>query len=267
MTLVVKIGGGKQVNIPLVCQDVRDLVSGGHQIILVHGGSETANEISQKLGKPPRFVTSVSGYESRYTDRETLGILEMVYAGKINKEIVECLQGLGINAIGLTGLDGRIWVGRRKSAIKIIENGKTKVLRDDYTGVVEQVNTELLKMLLQTGYTPVLTLPALSHEGEAMNVDCDRAAAVVAAAMKAEKLIILSNVPGLLRNPEDESSLIRVIKNEMDEAMELAKGRMKKKVLGAMEALQNGVGQVIFGDARIENPIRKALEGMGTVIG
>lgn len=267
MIIVVKIGGGKQVRIPLVCQDVFHLVNEGHKIILVHGGAETANEISQKLGKPPKFVTSVSGYESRYTDRETLEILQMAYAGKINKGIVECLQGMGVNAIGLSGLDGQIWVGRRKSAIRIIENGRKKVLRDDYTGVVEHVNTKLLSLLLQEGYTPVLTLPAVSYDGEAMNVDCDRAAAAVAASLNAKKLIILSNVPGLLRDPDDESSLIKTVKNEMDEAMQLARGRMKKKVLGAMEALENGVGQVIFGDARIANPIQNALQGLGTVMG
>src|SRR5262249_49960527 len=117
------------------------------RMILVHGGSHLTNRIAEALGSPPRFVTSPSGYTSRRTDRRTLEIFEMVYCGQVNKGIVERLQRLRVNAIGLSGIDGRIWEGKRKSAIKIVENGKTVVLRDDYTGNVERVNTELLTAL------------------------------------------------------------------------------------------------------------------------
>ena len=113
------------------------------------------------------MVTSVSGYESRYTDRETLEIFEMVYCGKINKGIVEKMQKRGINAVGLSGVDGRIWEGIRKSAITIIEDGKRKVLRGDHTGRVERVNLDLIQLLLEHGYTPVLSPPAISYQGEA----------------------------------------------------------------------------------------------------
>ena len=102
--------------------------------ILVHGGSAETNLLSEQLGKPPRMVTSVSGYESRYTDQETLEIFKMVYCGKMNKGIVERLQKLNVNAVGLSGLDGRLWEGKRKSTIRVIENGKKRVLRADYTG-------------------------------------------------------------------------------------------------------------------------------------
>ncbi len=265
--LVVKVGGSLGIDYDSVCRNLASLIQSGRRAILVHGGSAETNALSERLGKPPRMVTSVSGYESRYTDRETLTIFEMVYCGKMNKGIVERFQKLGVNAVGLSGLDGRIWQGRRKSTITIVENGKRRVLRDDYTGRIESVNLDLLNLLLDHGYTPVLTPPAVSHEGEAINVDGDRAVAVLGAALGVDKLIILSNIPGLLRDLEDETSLIREVPvEEADSFMEFARGRMKKKLLGAVEAVQQGVREVIFGDARLPDPISQALSGRGTVI-
>ncbi len=265
--IVVKVGGSEGIDLEAVCLDVAELVKGGRKMVLMHGGSHETNLLAERLDHPPRFVTSVSGYVSRYTDRETLAIFEMVYCGKINKSLVERLQGLGVNAVGLSGLDGRLLEGQRKAVIKIVEKGKKRVLRDDYTGKVERANVSLLHLLLDNGYLPVLTPPAISYEGQAINVDGDRAAAVVAAALGAEQLIILSNVPGLLRNFPDEDSLIPLIeRDEAQEYMDFAQGRMKKKVMGAVEALAEGVRQVIFADGRIDSPIRAALEGQGTVI-
>jgi acetylglutamate/LysW-gamma-L-alpha-aminoadipate kinase len=243
------------------------LVKEGQQMVVVHGGSAETNRVAEVLGHPPRFVTSVSGYTSRYTDRKTLEIFEMVYCGKINKGLVERLQRRGVNAVGLSGLDGRIFEGPRKAVIKVIQNGRRMVLRDDYTGKVERVNVHLLRLLLDNGYLPVLTPPAASYDGEAINVDGDRAAAAVAKALGAEQLIILSNVPGLLRNFPDESSLIsRIPRGHVESAMDFAQDRMKKKVLGATEALESGVRRVVFADGRVEQPIRRALAGQGTVI-
>src|SRR5881396_3350805 len=106
--MVVKVGGSPGINYEAVCSDLAAIVKTGLQVILVHGGSAETNLVSERLGKPPRMVTSVSGYESRYTDRETLEIFEMVYCGKINKGIVERLQRQGVNAVGLSGIDGRV---------------------------------------------------------------------------------------------------------------------------------------------------------------
>ena len=131
--------------------------------MLVHGGNHAANVLSTALGKPPRFVTSVSGFESRYTDRETLEMFTMAYVGKMNKLFVERLQQLGVNAVGLCGADGRSMEGQRKATIKVIDNGKRKVLRGDFTGRVERINTDLLTLLLEHGYTPVLCPPAISY--------------------------------------------------------------------------------------------------------
>ena len=260
--IVVKVGGASGINYDYVLEDLVKY----KDVVLVHGGSDELNRISSKLGKPAKMITSASGQVSRRTDKETLDIFNMVYCGKMNKMIVEKLQKLGINAIGLSGIDGKLLSGKRKNIV-IIEDGKKKVLRDDFTGKVEDVNIDLLKLLLNNGYLPVLTPPALSYEFEAINVDGDRASAVIAGALKAEELVILSNIPGLLMDVNDENSLIKEITKENSRnAMSIAQGRMKKKIMGAFEALESGVNKVIFGDARIDEPITKALQGNGTVI-
>ncbi len=265
--IVVKVGGGKGIDLDAVCEDLATCIKEGMEVVLVHGGSHETNVYSERLGHPPRFVTSVSGIESRYTDRQTMEIFSMVYVGKVNKQIVERLQRLGINAVGLSGVDGRLLEGVRKPFIKVIEGGVRKVLRDDFTGRVEKANVGLLRLLLSNGYTPVITPPAISYESETINVDGDRAAAVVAAQLGAEKLIILSNVPGLLKHVDDETSLIPEIRrDQIGSFADYAKGRMKKKVMGAVEALDEGVGEVVFADSRTSQPIRKAIAGQGTVI-
>ena len=237
-------------------------------MVLVHGGSHETNIISEKLGHPPRFVTSISGHSSRYTDRETLEIFLMVTAGKINKLLVEQLQQLGVNAIGLSGLDGRLLEGRRKSSLRILENGKRKILRGEYSGVIERVNANLLTTLIDAGYTPVIAPNAISYESEGLNVDGDRAAAAIGAALHAETLLILTNVPGLLRDVDDEQSLIKSIPQSQAEDYldRYAKGRMKRKILGAVEAMREGVGKVIIADGRVSEPVTKALNGQGTII-
>jgi acetylglutamate/LysW-gamma-L-alpha-aminoadipate kinase len=204
---------------------------------------------------------------SRYTDRETVEILAMACAGRRNVTMVEALQRRGVNAVGLAGVDGRVLRGPRKAAITVVENGKRMILRDDHTGKVTEVNTHLLQLLLAGGYLPVLCPPAISEQQEAMNIDGDRAAAAVAVALQAEALVILSDVPGLLRNQHDHATLVeRVTLATMDDAMALAAGSMRKKLLGAREALEGGVPRVILGLGRQDAPIHRALAGAGTVM-
>ena len=266
--IVVKAGGNVGLDMEAVCTDVAELAAQGEQVVLVHGGSHETNVISEKLDHPPRFVTSASGHVSRYTDRETLEIFAMVVAGRINKLLVERLQQLGVNAVGISGLDGRLLEGKRKSALRIIENGKRKILRGEHSGKIERVNLALLKTLLAADYLPVIAPLAISYEGEAVNVDGDRAAAVIGAALGAEAVVILTNVPGLLRDISDEDSLIGHIPlAEAPQCLEqYAQGRMKRKILGAIEALQDGVGQVVIADGRVFQPLQRALAGHGTVI-
>jgi len=267
--IVVKVGGNGNVKMEEVCADVADLAAQGEQVVLVHGGSHETNVISEKLGHPPRFVTSVSGHVSRHTDRTTLEIFAMVTAGRINTLLVEQLQQLGVNAIGLSGADGRLLEGQRKEALRIVENGKRKILRGDYSGIIERVNVTLLKTLMDAGYVPVIAPLAISYEGEVLNVDGDRVAAAISAALKAQTLVILSNVPGLLERFPDENSVIAHILPENAPVLldQVAQGRMKKKVLGVVEAVNEGVHQAVIADGRVSRPRQRALAGQGTVIG
>jgi len=266
-TIVVKLGGTEGVDFSAICRDISELLSKGQRLVLVHGGSSEANALGEALGYPPRFITSPSGYTSRYTDRRTLEIFAMSVNGKVNTMLVEQLQCLGVNALGLSGLDGRLMSATRKDTIQSIENGKRKIIRDDFTGKIENINSTLLNTLIEAGYTPVIAPLAVSTAGEALNVDADRAAAMVASALHAAILILLTAVPGLMRSFPDESTLIHNLsKLKIDEALAYAEGRMKKKVLGAQEALIGGVERVIISDGRVQSPVSQALSGSGTII-
>jgi len=265
--IVVKLGGTEGVNFSAICQDAAGLLALGSQLVLVHGGSAEASQLGETVGYPPRFITSPSGYTSRYTDRRTLEIFAMAVNGKVNTLLVEDLQRLGVNALGLSGLDGRLMVATRKETIQSIENGKRKIIRDDYTGKIESINKQLLQTLLGSGYLPVIAPLAVSTAGEALNVDADRAAAMLAVALQAETLLLLTAVPGLMRRFPDESTIIRnLASQELAEALNYAEDRMKKKVLGAQEAIRGGVKRVIIADGRVRNPISDALAGKGTII-
>ena len=265
--IVVKLGGTQGVDFSAICTDAAQLLKQGRRFVFVHGGSAEANRLGEALGMPPKMITSPSGYTSRYTDRKTLEIFLMAVNGKVNSLLTEQLQKLKVNAFGLCGLDGKLIQATRKDAIQSMERGKRKIIRADYTGKIETVNSELLFMLLNAGHLPVIAPVAVSSMGEALNVDADRAAAMVASALKAETLILLTAVPGLMRNFPDESTVIRQLpQSQLSAASEAAQGRMKKKVLGAEEALKGGVSRVIIADGRIQNPISNALAGNGTVI-
>ena len=267
--IIVKTGGAKGIDDGPVLDDIRQLVASGEPVILVHGGSEETNELASRLGHPPRFVTSISGFVSRFTDQRTMEIFTMVYCGRRNKALVEGLQQRGVNAVGLSGADGRIFEGPIKTSVKTIDNGKKVVLHGDHTGKVSKINTALLELLIKGGYLPP---PAISEEtSQLTNVDGDRAAAQLAVAMKAKSLVILSNVPGLLRDVNadwnDPENLVTTIDLGTDaDPYRFAQGRMKKKIMGAVEAVRDGVGRVIFASANRQAPITSALQGHGTVI-
>jgi len=263
----VKIGGAAGVDVETVCADVAALARRGEQFVLVHGGSEQTNQLSEQLGHPPRFITSPSGFTSRYTDRTTLEIFAMATAGKINTLLVERLQHCGVNALGLSGVDGRLMVARHKEAVRSVENGRTRILHGDHTGAIQTVNADLLRLLLAAGYVPVVAPLAISPQGVALNVDADRAAAMVGAALAAETLVLLTAAPGLLRRFPDESTLVETLpSSHLEQALAYAEGRMKKKVLAAQEALRGGVVRVVIADGRRENPVSSALAGRGTAI-
>jgi len=265
--LVIKIGGTEGVDFQAICQDVAHILqTTGGQLVLVHGGSSEANLLSETLNYPARFITSPSGYTSRYTDRKTLEIFAMAVRGKVNALLVEQLQQMGLNAFGLSGVDGRLLLAERKDTIVSLENGRKRLIHDDYSGKIIAVNADLIFNLLEQGYLPVIAPLAVSQKGEMLNVDADRAAAMVASALHAETLLLLTAAPGLLQAFPDPTTFIpKVSFNGIAQALEVAQGRMKKKVLGAQEALQGGVGRVIIADGRLSSPIQNALQGNGTI--
>jgi acetylglutamate/LysW-gamma-L-alpha-aminoadipate kinase len=264
MFLVVKIGGSAGTTTANILDEIAFSINSGNRVVLLHGGSDLTNTLSQHLGHTVRMTTSPGGMVSRYTDSETLRIFAMAVAGQVNTELVALLQQRGVDALGLAGVDGRLLQARRKSVVRsVTPEGRVQVLRDDYTGQVEHVNDVLLRQLLDAGYTPVIAPLALSREGERLNVDGDRAAAAVAIALHADALVILTNVPGLLVDPADDTTLIHTIPaDQLADYMGYAQGRMRKKLLGAQEALQGGIPRVYIGSTSL----LAVLNGSGTTI-
>lgn len=264
--IVVKLGGAEGIDYSPFADDAAELVRSGARLVIVHGGSHATTTLAGQLGHPTSTITSPSGHTSRRTDRRTLEIFQMACRGIVNQAIVAALVKRGVNAVGLSGIDAGLWRGRRKTAVRSVEDGRVRIIRDDYTGTVEHVNVAPLTALLAAGLVPVVSPPALSEDFEPINIDADRAAAQTAGALGAERLVLLTNVPGLLREFPDEGSLVAsVARDGLADAEALAGGRMKKKVLAAGEALALGVGRVVIGDARRPRPVTTALAGAGTV--
>ena len=262
--ILIKVGGGKNINWDNIAKDISAFKE---PVIVVHGANAWMRNFAEKLGKNEKIILSPSGHTSRYTDSQTMDLLTMVYSCLINKKIVACLQKYKINAVGLSGADGKLWLGKRKEAILAKVGSKTKLITDSQTGKVESVNTKLINLLIKGGFTPVITIPAITHSGELINVDNDRAVSVMAKDLKLKTLIFLFEESGLLENPSDKSSKIdRIKKDELDSYINSTEGRMKKKLLGVKEAFAFGVENVYFGDGRIKNPVTNALAGKGTVI-
>lgn len=266
--IVVKVGGAGGVDAGSVCRDVAELWRSGCRVVLVHGGSDATSRLQTRLGTEPRFVTSPSGHTSRYTDAEALTAFRQAVCGEVNKGLVERLQALGANALGLAGVDGRLLAARRKSSIRVVEDGRVRVLHGDYTGTVQSVEARLLSLLLEHGYLPVIAPLGLTAEGEGVNLDADRVAAAVAVALGAPSLVLLTDVPGLLEDIDRPDTLVtRLGLSDEARAMELAKGRMKRKVLAAFSAVAGGVGSAVIAGSRMERPVAQALAGGGTWIG
>ena len=263
---ILKVGGGSSINWEYIGEDIAKLLK-KEQLIIVHGAGSIRDKIAAQLNTPSRTIISPSGFSSTYTDKKAIEVFLMVYAGLVNKQIVAKLQSYGVNAVGLSGVDGRLWEGKRKKEILSQEGSKIKVIKDSFTGRVEKINTHLLSLLLEAQYTPVLCPPAISDENEIINTDNDTATAVLAKEMKCREIIMLFEAPGLLANHKDESTLIKHIPEEkIDDFLPYAQGRMKKKLLGAKKAFEYSVTKIYWGDGRILHPISNVLKGNGTII-
>lgn len=255
--ITIKIGGS--VVDELHSSTISDLkkVSQEEKIILVHGGGKEVTRISEALGKEQKFIVSPGGIKSRYTDKETVEIFTMVMSGKINKMIVGMLQKNGINAVGLSGIDGQIIQAERKKKLIVInEKGRKMAIDGGYTGKIKDVNSELIKSILDQGYLPVISPIAISEEFDFLNVDGDRAAAYVAGKMHSDKILFLTNVDGLLMNDKLVKSLSLA---EAKEILPKIGFGMEKKILAATEALEMGVKQALIANGQKENPISAAI--------
>lgn len=260
---IIKIGGGKELNLKGIISDLATLQE---KFIIVHGANALRDELAQKLNYQKRIVTSISGYDSVFSTEETIDLMMMAYAGLKNKRIVEMCQQFGINAVGLSGLDGKVIQGKRNSGIKVRENGKTLLLRD-FSGKPKSINTALLNLLMDNGYTPVLSVPIIDEKNFAINSENDDIVALLQNELKAEKNISLIEAPGFLLDKNDPSSLItKISKSELSLMEEKVEGRMKRKILALRKLFEAGDTTVIISDGRTEHPILDALNGKGTTI-
>lgn len=264
MVLVVKAGGRViSTNMGNIAKDLVD-VSRKEEVVFVHGGGDDVTEMCAKLGIEPRFVTSPEGIRSRYTDERELEIYVMVIAGKINKQVVSSIVRAGGKAIGVSGADGLILLAERKKRIMIIdERGKRRIIDGGYTGKILKVDAYLLSTLLSLGYIVVVAPLAIDNEGTLLNVDGDQVAYSIAVALRASKIIYLTDVEGVLLN----GALVSEIRVSQygDLASKIGTG-MNRKVMLAIKAVEEGVEEVIVGSGLGERPIISALSGSGTRI-
>lgn len=264
--IIVKVGGAKNLNWKEIAQDLKEVIK-REQVIFVHGASETRDEIAARLGQEVETIVSPSGFESVFTDEKAIDVFLMAYAGLVNKRIVEAFRAEGINAVGLTGADGAIWKAKQKTKILIKEGDKIKARNGNLTGKVKEVNTGFIDLLLKNEYLPVICPPAISDEGRLLNVDNDTSIAVMVENMSVEKVIFLFAAPGMLEDYMDENTKVdNISEGQLEDYYKMAKGTMKKKLLGAKRSIEAGACEIVFSDSRVKKPITKALEGNGTVI-
>lgn len=260
-TFVIKYGGAAMVKEELknsVSEDIVMLSYVGIKPVVVHGGGPEISELLQRLGIEPRFVAG-----QRVTDRETLDVVEMVLAGRVNGEIVNRINQTGGNAVGLSGKDGKLITAERLT-------GGTDDL--GFVGRVKEVNVNLLKVLDDAGFIPVISPIGVDAQGQTLNINADFVAAHIAAALKAEKFILLTDVPGILANQADESTLLTTIRDsDIDELISkgiITRG-MLPKVQACKDALQGGVRTAHIIDGRLPHSLLLELftdKGIGTQI-
>ncbi|MGE6757522.1 [LysW]-aminoadipate kinase [Corallococcus interemptor] len=261
--VVVKIGGAAGVDLENVCSDVVELIRQGERVVVVNGGSEAGERLLGSLGLERPEATTASGNVVRLTYAPTLRALTMAWVGEVNKAVVLALLSKGVTALGLCGADGRVLTARRRPPLKLQDSGgRMRIDREHLAGEVSSVNAALLGTLLDGGYVPVVCPPAVTEEGVLVNVDADHVASSIAAAVGAKALVILSNVPGLLADPKDPSSLVRS-SDDVAGCMPLAGGRMRYKLEAVRRALEGGVPTAYVSASRVARPVFAALEEAG----
>jgi len=265
--MVVKCGTGG-VDVDAVCADVAALRARGEPVVIVHGGADDIDALAERLGVPRRKLVAPDGVESRYTDEATLEVVVLALAGRAKPRIALALARYGVDAIGLTGLDARLLGATRKRAHRAIVDGRTVLVRDDHGGKLTSVNARLLSTLVGAGLVPVVSPPAIDEEHRPVNVDADRAAAAIAAALSADHLVLLTAAPGVLADADDETTRIDDLAVDPDgrgkDGGPAVHGGMALKLVAAREALAAGVPRVTIADGRRAEPIARAIAGDGT---
>ena len=261
-TVVVKYGGNAMINEELKDAVIHDLVLlnlVGIKVVVVHGGGPEISEMLKKIGKESRFVNGL-----RYTDRETMDIVQMVLCGKVNKDLVTLLEKAGGRGIGLGGMDGGLFQAKRLTDRTGTDYG--------YVGDIVDVDPSPVIDVLEQGYIPVVSTVAQGVDDETnYNINADTAACKLAVALKAKKLILLTDVRGLMLDPDDETTLLTNLKvSEVPKLMRdgVIKGGMIPKVDCCVEAVRKGVDQANIQDGRVKHSILIELlskVGVGTM--
>jgi len=264
--LVLKFGGGVGIDFDSLSKNAAKLQKEfGEKIVIVVGANAKLSQTQKERGIEPKMITSERGEKSRFTDEVTLELLKEVYGG-VADEVAKIVNAEGGDAIAMLVSKDDLVIAKQHGRMRILEDGKVKVIDGDLTGSIQKVDAAAIQKILNSGKILVLAPPAATENSGEVNVDGDKIASKISVELKADKLIFFSNTGGLLKNVNDETSLISEIPTW--QADEFAIGRMKKKILAAKRAIKGGVGEVIFADGRqlFVNPIEVAVKGGGTRI-
>lgn len=264
---VVKCGGNPAVDAAGICADIARLVHQGHSILMVHGGSGEIGRLAGRLRVAQNTLVAPDNLSTRYTDADTLEVVVLALAGAVKPGLVAELSRHKVPSVGLTGMDGGMLRARRKSAVRAVVDGRTVLIRDNHSGRITTVRTELPETLLHAGYVPVISPPAIDEHDQPVNVDADRAAAALAAALGADQLLLLTGAPGVLADPDDPTSVQSTHQiSPTGPPHPSATGGMALKLIAAREALTGGVATVRIADGRTPEPVSRALAGAGTTV-
>ena len=261
--IIIKIGGGETLNLSGIVGDCSRL---DRPFLIVHGANVLRDQVAEKMGFEKTVLTSASGYQSVFSDQQALDAIMMSYSGLRNKRLVELCQKSGINAVGLSGIDGRVIQGQRNRGIRVIENGK-KIMKRDFSGKPKSVNSALLHLLLDNGYTPVLTIPICDEEGGAINSENDDIVCELQSALQATTVLQLIEAGGFLEDPDRPDSVVpKLSREELVTREQQVSGRMKRKMHALNKLASGSVNEIIIADGRTEHPVNDALHGAGTWI-
>lgn len=268
--VVLKYGGHAMLDEEAMDWTIKDTILlkyVGMKPVVVHGGGPEISKAMEKMGKKPQFIEGL-----RVTDEETMDIVKMVLVGKINTDIVSRFNAVSGKGVGLSGKDGQLIMARKKAPQKVLKAGVEREVDLGLVGETEQVNPRILEILTAHGYVPVIAPIGLTKDGKSLNLNADTVAGDIALALQAKKLIVLTDVPGVLRDLKDEGSLLRAIRSGEVEGLLQGgsiEGSMIPKLKACAKAVEGGVWKAHIIDGRIKHSILLELftdEGVGTMV-